>query len=197
MVKILNLYAGVGGNRRLWEGHDITSVEYDPDIAAAYRSLYPDDELIVGDAHSFLLDNYSDYDFIWSSPPCQSHSRVRYHSRVLSGRSEMIYPDMRLYEEILLLKHNFRGRYVVENVVPWYAPMMNPVKLHRHLYWANFTLPNEREREPDGLRHKQTTDLQRDYGIDLSGFYLKNRRQVLRNMVHPQDGLDILNAALV
>lgn len=34
-MKILNLYAGIGGNRKLWGNeHEITAVELDPDIAA-------------------------------------------------------------------------------------------------------------------------------------------------------------------
>ena len=74
-MKILNLYAGVGGNRKLWGGeHDITAVELDAQIAEVYADLYPNDTVIVGDAHEYLLENYMDFDFIWSSPPCPSHS---------------------------------------------------------------------------------------------------------------------------
>ena len=33
-MKILNLYAGIGGNRRLWgDEHEITAVEHNKDIA--------------------------------------------------------------------------------------------------------------------------------------------------------------------
>ena len=32
-MKILNLYAGLGGNRKKWEGHEITAVELNPAIA--------------------------------------------------------------------------------------------------------------------------------------------------------------------
>jgi DNA (cytosine-5)-methyltransferase 1 len=77
-VKILNLYAGIGGNRKLWgDEYDITSVEIDPGIAAVYADLYPNDTVIVGDAHQYLLDHFQEFDFIWSSPPCPSHSRIR------------------------------------------------------------------------------------------------------------------------
>ena len=79
-MKILNLYAGLGGNRKLWgDEHQITAVEYDPDIAAIYKNLYPMDNVIVEDAHQYLLENYDKYDFIWSSPPCQSHSSFRFN----------------------------------------------------------------------------------------------------------------------
>ena len=71
-MKILNLYAGVGGNRKLWEdGHEITAVEHNSEIAEVYQDLYPSDKVVVADAHQYLLENYKDFDFIWSSPPCQ------------------------------------------------------------------------------------------------------------------------------
>lgn len=57
-MKILNLYAGIGGNRKLWEGHEVTSVENVDYIADAYAKLYPDDTLIRQDAHQYLLDHY-------------------------------------------------------------------------------------------------------------------------------------------
>ena len=50
-MKILNLYAGIGGNRKLWEGHDITAVEHNHPIANIYKDLFPNDDMIIGDAH--------------------------------------------------------------------------------------------------------------------------------------------------
>ena len=38
----------------------------------------PDNTVIVADAHQYLLDHYSEFDFIWTSPPCQTHSRANY-----------------------------------------------------------------------------------------------------------------------
>ena len=65
-MKILNLYAGIGGNRKLWgDQHKITAVEYDKDIAAIYKDFFPNDEVLVEDAHEYLLNHYKDYDFIW------------------------------------------------------------------------------------------------------------------------------------
>ena len=68
-IKVLNLYAGLGGNRQLWSGVDVTAVEMDEKIANVYSRNNPDDTVIIGDAHKYLLENYQDFDFIWSSPP--------------------------------------------------------------------------------------------------------------------------------
>jgi len=65
IVKILNLYAGIGGNRKLWgDEHEVTAVEYKPEVAAIYGDLFPKDTVIVADAHQFLLDRYREFDFI-------------------------------------------------------------------------------------------------------------------------------------
>lgn len=69
-MKILNLYAGIGGNRKLWgDEHEITAVEYDPKIAEIYQKFFPNDKVIVTDAHQYLLEHFQEFDFIWSSPP--------------------------------------------------------------------------------------------------------------------------------
>lgn len=142
-MKILNLYSGIGGNRYKWgDNHDITAVEWDEELAILYQERFPKDKVIVSDAHQYLLDNYKEFDFIWSSPPCPTHSRARYWSIGANGKSP-IYPDMSLYQQILLLDFHFRGYWVVENVVPYYKPIFNPKKRNRHLYWTNFNLPND------------------------------------------------------
>jgi len=144
-MKILNLYACLGGNRYKWNevknDIEVTAVELDPEAARLYQERFPNDKVIVADAHQYLLDHYKEYDFIWSSPPCPTHSRVRMSQK---NRKTFIdkYPDMKLYEEIILLQHNFKGKYVVENVIPYYEPLMPAHKRGRHLYWTNFNLPN-------------------------------------------------------
>ena len=79
-MKILNLFAGIGGNRLFWDdvlpGVKVTAVEFDPEIAKAYAKRYPNDKIIVGDAWDYATKNYLDFDFIWASPPCQTHSRL-------------------------------------------------------------------------------------------------------------------------
>jgi len=142
-MRILNLYACLGGNRYKWgDDHEITAVELDQDLARLYQERFPNDKVIVADAHQYLLENYNQFDFIWSSPPCPTHSRARYWAIGANGKSP-VYPDMKLYQEILLLKHHFKGKYVVENVIPYYKPLLDPKKRGRHLYWTNFNLPND------------------------------------------------------
>ena len=148
-MKILNLYAGIGGNRKLWpEGHDITAVEIDNDVADAYQKFYPNDTVIKCDAHSFLESCYSDFDFIWSSPPCPTHGQYRYNVGFRAKGYKAVFPDMQLYEEIIFLKHYFEGVWVVENTVPYYEPLVKPTaKLQRHLFFLNLlnTLSSEHD----------------------------------------------------
>jgi DNA (cytosine-5)-methyltransferase 1 len=144
-VRVLNLYACLGGNRLLWENCEVTAVELDPEAARLYQERFPNDTVIVADAHQYLLDHYKEFDFIWSSPPCPSHSRARYwNSSNYDTTTEAIYPDMKLYQEILFLQHYYKtGKWVVENVIPYYEPLIPAIKRGRHLYWTNFKLPND------------------------------------------------------
>jgi DNA (cytosine-5)-methyltransferase 1 len=198
-VRILNLYAGIGGNRKLWgDEHDITAVEYDPKIAEIYGDLFPNDELVVGDAHEFLRLHHKEFDFIWSSPPCQTHSSFRFNIQVKFRGTEEKFPDMSLYEEILFLKYHAAPdvKWVIENVVPYYPPMLDPVKLNRHLYWANFVLPHVPKVVEDLRSKHKVSDLEELHGFDLSAYRLPNKRQVLRNVVSPETALLILQQAM-
>lgn len=203
-MKILNLYAGIGGNRKLWrDDHEITAVEIDPDIAAVYQQLFPSDTVIVGDAHQYLLDHYKEFDFIWSSPPCPTHSRARYALGFHGGKVDGVYPDMRLYQEILFLKHHFTGDWCIENVQAYYRPLIEPQVIGRHWYWANFHIKKIKV-APSGITHsrnrtggwsrgKSTSQFQETLGIDLSPYKVKNKKLLLRNCVEPEVGLHILN----
>jgi DNA (cytosine-5)-methyltransferase 1 len=186
-MRILNLYAWIGWNRKLrWGDHKITSVECNEDIAKVYSDLYPKDELIVWDAHKYLEENYNKFDFVWSSPPCQSHSSFRQNICVRYRGTEPVYPDMKLYQEILFLKYNFKWHRVVENVKPYYEPLIKPDKvLQRHLFRTNINIP-DKEFEKDNIRKAQISDLEKKYWFDLSGYKLPNKRQVLRNCVEPE-----------
>ena len=195
-MKILNLYAGIGGNRKLWgEKHEITAVEYDKNIAAIYKDLYPNDNVIVADAHDYLLQNFKNYDFIWSSPPCPSHSSFRQNIGVRYRNVKPIYPDMSLYEEIIFLQYNFDKLWVVENVVPYYKPLIQATKLQRHMFWSNFDIENI-EIETDKIRSAQIPELQKLHKVDLSQYKIKDKRKILRNCVHYKLGEHILKQAI-
>lgn len=197
-MKILNLYSGIGGNRKLWgDEHEITAVEYKPEIAKIYQKHFPNDKVLITDAHQYLLDHFMDYDFIWSSPPCPSHSQVRFIVTYKIGTDEIrqkpLYPDMALYQEIILLHHYFRGKYCVENVIGFYDPLIPPQKIGSHYFWSNFIIPPF---ETDSRDHYGTIEsLSERKGFDLTGEKV-DKRLALRNCVEPEVGKHILHYAI-
>jgi DNA (cytosine-5)-methyltransferase 1 len=216
MAKILNLYCGIGGNRKLWgDSHEITAVEIDPEIAAIYQNHFPLDTVVIGDAHKYLLENYTEFDFIWSSFPCTTHTRMNINFNIER------FPDLGLYEEIIFLDNYFKGKYCVENVIPYYGnegliiPGVPSQQYNRHLFWCNFKIRTTDKRNPpkqianiisQKTKRKRKTyegDIdnikpsQPHFGFDLSGVKLKTRKdKILRNCVNPETGLMILNRAL-
>jgi len=205
-VRILNLYAGIGGNRKLWgDKHEITAVENNVQIAEVYKTFFPKDKVVVADAHEYLLTHFQEFDFIWSSPPCQSHSVCNHF---LKGQGIFRFPDMKLYEEIIFLKHFFKGKWVVENVKPYYEPLIKPQEIGRHYFWSNFVI-NKIEVDYDIgtmnrnaskysqrkaiIREVQIPELIDLHGLNNLNIKLKNKRQILRNCVLPKIGLHVLN----
>ena len=192
-MKILNLYAGIGGNRKLWGNkHDVVAVENDPAIAEIYKNHFPNDTVIIGDAHEYLRRHFKEFDFIWSSPPCQTHSDIRQNLGVRFKGLEPKFPDMKLYEEIIFLMNNAQCKWVVENVRPYYKPLIKGQLVQRHLFWSNFEITDIKI-APDGIHKASIGDLQRNTGFDLSNYRLTNKRQVLRNCVSPELGKHILD----
>jgi len=183
-MKILNLYCGIGGNRKLWgDEHKITAVEYNEKIANKYRELYPNDNVIVTDAHEYLLDYYKEYDFIWSSPPCQSHSRTNYFTQYIRNRP--VYPSMSLYQEIIFLQNFYKGKFCVENVVSYYEPLIKPLKIGRHYLWSNFNITNIIQPKDD------IGSMEPKYGNKANKKPLEER-----NAVNSELGLHILSSAV-
>ena len=194
-MKILNLYAGIGGNRKLWGGDiEVTAVELNPDIAKIYQDFFPDDKIVIGDAHQYLEENYNKFDFIWTSPPCQSHSSFRQNICVRYRNTKPEYPDMKLYQEIIFLQYNSKCKWVVENVKPYYEPLIDGKLIQRHLFWSNFGIENINIKNDD-IRTAQIPQLQKQLNINLDKYKLPNKRQILRNCVEPKLGLHILNQA--
>jgi DNA (cytosine-5)-methyltransferase 1 len=211
-MRILNLYACLGGNRYKWDeiadNLEITAVELDPEAARLYQERFPNDKVIVADAHQYLLDHYKEFDFIWSSPPCPSHSRARYWG-CKNGEmtTKPIYPDLKLYEEILFLQNYFTGKYCVENVIPYYEPLIQAQKRGRHLYWTNFVLPaNINERKFLGLCQRTKTNKYQGNELDgLCEFHnydftkYEGEQSVIkmaRNLVDYEAGRTILETAI-
>lgn len=195
-MKILNLYACLGGNRYKWgDDHEITAVELDPDLARLYKERFPNDKVIVTDAHQYLLENYNEYDFIWSSPPCPTHSRIRF----ANTKAKRMYPEMSLYQEIIFLDTHFKGKYVVENVIPYYKPLIEAQKRGRHLYWANFPLPNvlTTRKAQIGAGTDEVNKLCEFHEIDLSTYKGGQRKdKVARNLVDFEAGKTIFEAMI-
>ncbi len=194
MKKILNLYAGLGGNRKDWIDCEVTAVEYNEEIANIYKDLHPKDNVIVGDAHEYLAKHYMEFDFIWSSPPCQSHSKVRMMASK-AGSYDAVMPNMNLWSEIIFLQHFAKCKWVVENVKPYYKPFVEPtIKLDRHLFWSNFPIADKKF--DDGLTHNERGMSHKGF-FDLRKYKTKHRKdQLIRNSVNPELGNYVLNCAL-
>jgi len=197
--KVLNLYACLGGNRYKWTDCEVTAVELDEEAARLYQERFPNDTVIVADAHQYLLDHFKEFDFIWSSPPYPSHSKVRV-SQKSRENFNFIYPDLKLYEEIIFLDNFFDGKYVVENVTPYYEPLIPAQKRGRHLYWTNFILPNNlNERKLNGslcLMENEINVLSEFHDYDFRKYKGKQRLdKMARNLVDYEAGLTIFNIA--
>ena len=205
--KILNLYACLGGNRYKWDlvakeaGIDIevTAVELDAELARLYQDRFPNDIVIVADAHQYLLDHFKEFDFIWTSPPCPSHSGIRWKAKY---KLDAIYPEMSLYQEIILLDKWFDGKYVVENVIPYYEPLIPAKKRGRHLYWTNFNLPNSinERKDANGLMDGAKDEVNKWCEFHDYDFYKYNgeqrRDKIARNLVDYEAGRTIFETAL-
>ena len=198
-MRVLNLYCGIGGNRKLWENVEVTAVEYNAEIAAIYQEYFPDDTVIVADAHEYLLAHYKEFDFIWSSPPCQTHSKLRVSQKTTRGFIPK-FPDEKLWQEIIFLKHHAKCPYVIENVIPYYSVFLEPtVVMDRHLFWSNFSikpidldtaepiLVGNKTSKSNGKLHEMR------YGFNVDNIKSDFKRMIKNNLVNPEIGLAILD----
>lgn len=101
---------------------------------------------------------------------------------------------MALYQEIILLNYYFEGKYVVENTIPYYEPLIQGVKTGGHIWWSNFHIPNI-DHGSRGHRDGTVESLSERKLTDLSKFEIKDKRKLLRNAVEPDVGLKILEAS--
>ena len=196
-IKVLNLYACLGGNRFKWDNCDVTAVELDSELARMYQERFPSDTVIVADAHEYLLNHYKEFDFIWTSPPCPTHSKSRYWAY---GKTNPVYPDMKLYEEIIFLMHHSlpHQKWVVENVNGYYEPLIKPEKRGRHLFWANFKIPAIHKKDKTGIMNWESKyePLKKYHCIEKFDYKGEQKKlKILRNLVDYEVGLIIFNAA--
>ena len=199
-MKILNLYCCLGGNRYKWgDKHEITAVELDPELARMYQERFPNDTVIIGDAHAYLLAHYKEFDFIWSSPPCPTHSKT---NTFLNAQGVIRYPDMQLYQEVIFLHHFYKGIFCIENVKPYYNLLIPAQIRGRHVFWSNFKFPSDLNYRTaptlsmQGDKRSGIKVLSKFHQIDLSDYKGNtDKRKIARNLVDFEAGKTILDQA--
>ena len=93
------------------------------------------------------------------------------------------------------MEHHFKGKYTIENVIPYYEPLIPAQKRGRHLYWCNFKLPQdlgEREFQMAGLDEVNRLCEFHDYDF----YQYKGEQRIdklARNLVDYEAGLTIFN----
>lgn len=210
-MKILNLYAGLGGNRKSWTPHEITAVEIVPEIAEIYQELFPYDQVIIADVLQFVrVEDLGSYDFIWASPPCVTHScATSFHVRHVPDLQSI--HGLRIFFDYQI--KNDYTKYTIENVQPFYKlpkEFQPTVIIGRHRFWSNFHIPKPLEPiaderiHHDMTLHKRTRSLYMRgsrkllaeyHNFDLKileGFTKTRKDKVLRNMTHWRIGEYIL-----
>lgn len=219
--KFLNAFAGgIGGNRKLLDeiipDLEVTAIENDPDYAKQYSIFYPDDIVHQEDAYDYVIQNYDEFDFIWASPPCKTHSITNYFLNKQKKARRM--PDLDLFSLIFYLRmYSKTIPWIVENVKPIeldYPPYNEPVIpptfiLGRHYYWSNRYIPfnNYYSTKINLLNSKKetrVTDVENEklllkhFEIDNSKFFLKSdpKKFALRNAVNPKEARDVISRIL-
>lgn len=199
-MRVLNAYAGIGGNRHLWPAEwDVTAVELDERVAAEYARRYPSDTVLVEDAHAFVLEHAHEFDAVWTSPPCPTHSRL---AKVNASRyGKKLEPDPRLMAEVAHLS-SIDVAYVVENVHTYYRPAILPdLVTDRHYYWMSrpplMLAPIERTIIGTWEGYSTSADDLADaYGLPrLERSSVPNRVRAMRNAVVPVEGLQVAMSA--
>lgn len=197
-MKVLNLFSGIGGNRKLWENVEVTAIEINPLVAKQYKKNFPQDKVIIGDAYKYLLKHFKEFEFIWASPPCPSHSRLRLLwsgdgklNNKISGNSYKL-PDLRLYSIIIFLQHFYKGNWVVENVISYYDPLIKPYVSNNHYFWSNKYISKIKE-IPRDITCQDLLTKSKSIGISLPDVTTNKRkiRQMLNDCVLPTTALKV------
>jgi DNA (cytosine-5)-methyltransferase 1 len=207
-MKVMNAYCGLGGNRAAWPDYvKVTAIDTNEECLRVYADRFPQDEIVLDDAHSYILDHHEEYQdgLLWTSPPCQSHGRMMKASRHDTKK----YFDASLWQEIVLLQHFHTGKWVVENTRSYYEPLYPAQSVGRHQFWANFLIRAQDVHMPDDFIFlgtvADTQKLKDFHNCQYEGnIYMPDGNggknhcpgQALRNMVPYQVGLDVFNSAM-
>ena len=203
--ELYNGCAGFGANTHLVDRGkcNITHTEHFKEIAEVNKKLHKNDTIIVTDTFQHFQDNHEKFDAAWFSVNCQGHSKMVKATR---HNVNKIPPVTELYGLIIFLKHFYKGDWVVENVVPFYEPLIEPtLRVGRHLFWSNKPIFGvEDVKRPKGFINKSNKqgadELKKWLGLDFEGYvYYKGNHcpaQTLRNCVHPYIGEQIINQLL-
>lgn len=202
-MKILNLYAGLGGNRTLWSRiYSITAVENNDRRAEIYAKRFPNDEIIVRDVKEFLYTtDLTQFDLIWLSPPCKTHSQMnRFHKgRPKIPRLDEIF-GVQIWLERLV---KYPGHWVMENVYPEYG-IQNLVgcfivTLDKNVFWSSFPIDRKRFRpiKPGHGSLNNSTTMREEREKLIQNFMLTDIEDMIsleeiRNCVDPRIGKYVL-----
>ena len=107
---------------------------------------------------------------------------------------------MTLYQEIIFLQHHFEGKWIVENVTPYYEPLIPAKKRDRHLYWTNFNLPSVLSKREQAKICSGTIEVKKLCEFHNYDFYKYKGKQptnkIARNLVDYEAGKTILETVL-
>lgn len=210
-MNILNLFAGIGGNRALWgDNHYIEAIEDNEKIAKIYKKRFPNDTIIIQDAYQYFIENFHRFDILWASPPCTSHTilvGVNVGNRYNNKNVNLKLPDLRLYSLILFCKHYFRGNYAIENVRSYYKPLIPPTaKIGRHWIWSNIIIPKTKQEKSEHVSREdyndkiedalETKEINNEIYNDLLKLNLMTRKQIINNCMVPNEGKYILDCLI-
>lgn len=112
-MRILDLFAGIGGERRRETieelGHEYITLDIDPKLNCN----------ITADIFSVNGSYFTGFDLIWSSPPCESFSvaSVSHHWNIdRTPKSENAKYSLRLINKLILFLDEAKPKYfVIEN----------------------------------------------------------------------------------
>ena len=93
----------------------------------------------------------------------------------------------------------YKKKYVVENVIPYYEPLIPAKKRGRHLYWTNFNLPNDLNERDSSIMEgaDEVTKWCKFHEYDFKKYKGKQRTdKMARNLVDYEAGKTIFKTAL-